>query len=195
MTCEDFERRLEGWLGEAPLAATERAACARHLAECPHCRELAELGALGLPGTAAIDPGPGFVEEVLARTSGLARVDEAPKVGSRGGRVGLWARLVRRPRFAWEAAYLLTLVLAPVVLWSGTPERTVALVGRAGRAGSVAVTTASRELTAGAAERAGSLGAAAGTELRTFGTRLASSLERGREDGPDDVNQEKGDTP
>ena len=102
---------------------------------------------------------------------------------------------MRRPRFAWEAAYVLTLVLAPVVLWSGTPERTVALVGRAGRAGSVAVTTASRELTAGAAERAGSLGAAAGTELRTFGTRLASSLERGREDGPDDPNPEKGDAP
>jgi len=206
MTCKDFERLLEAWLVEddssgSGLAGTERAACTRHLAGCPRCRELAELGALavtpvdGAGSAGSLDPGPGFVEAVLDRTSGAPRPAETPATGARGGWAGLWLRLVRRPRFAWEAAYVLTLVLAPAVLWSGASERTVALLGEAGRAGSVAVTTASQKLTTGAAERVGSLGAAAGTELRTFGTRLASSLEKGRESGPEDVNQKKGNAP
>ena len=202
MTCQDFERLLEAWLAEGDpsdaeglLTRAQRAACARHLAECRHCRELADLGALGIQGTAAVDPGPGFVEEILARTSGAAHRAEAPATHARGGWAGLWPRLVCRPRFAWEAAYLLTLLLAPLVLWAGAPEQTVALVSRAGRAGSAAVATAGRDLTANAADRVGSMGAAAGSELRTFGTRLASSLERGRDNGPKDPNPEKGNAP
>jgi len=189
MTCEDFERRLERWIGDAPLGAHERALGARHLAACPRCRDLVELAALAAGPVDSADPGPGFVEEVLARTVGARRRDRWAQIRS---------NLLRRPRFAWEVAYVLTLVLAPLVLWTGAPERTAALVGQAGRVGrigSVAVAAASRDLTAGAADRVGSLGTAAGTEARTFGTRIASSLERGRDEGPDDPNPEKGDAP
>jgi len=216
MTCEDFERRLEGWLGDEPLAPEARTACARHLASCSACRELVDLAVLAAePGDSA-EPGPGFVEGVLARTVGAPRLDRrpdrravdppapspaGPQPASARSRwtelrwTELWRSLVRRPRFAWEAAYVLTLVLAPVALWSSAPERTGELVARASRAGGAAVVTASQNLTEGAAERAGSLGAAASSELRTFGTHLASSLEKGRATGPDDLNPEKGDAP
>ncbi len=212
MRCRDFERHLAGWVGEG-LTAEDRSACERHLATCTGCRELAELAAFAAEPA---DPGPGFVEGVMARTVGArqaplsaaAASPEPPADASRAGRRGrrawsldlgkgadLWSRLVRRPRFALEAAYVLTLVLTPLVAWSGAPGRTLELVGRAGRMGSGAVMTASRGLTEGAAEQAGWLGTAAGAELRTFGTRLASSMERGRNDGPHDPNQKKGDAP
>ena len=200
---QDFERLLEAWLAEddasgSGLAGTERAACARHLDGCPRCRELAELGALGSQDSlaaAVVDPGPGFVEEILARTSGAPRPAAVPSADARGWWAGLWPRLVRRPRFAWEVAYVLTLVLAPLALWAGAPEQTVALVGRAGRAGrigSVAVAAASRDLTVGTADRAGSLGAAAGSSSEPSDAPCVLS-ERGREKGPEDLNQKKGD--
>lgn len=200
MTCSDFERHLDGWLADNGLAPVERAAFARHLEGCARCRELAELAALSAE---PVDPGPGFVDAVLARTVGAPAASARRARGASGARSdresgrwpGLWSRLVQRPRFALEAAYVLTLVVAPLVLWAGAPARAAELAGRAGRAGSVAVTTASRDLTAQVAERAGSLGAGAGDELRTFGTRVASSLERGREHGPNDPNAEKGDAP
>ena len=59
-----------------------------------------------------IDPGPAFTARVLAATSG-ARAAAAPAPWRRR-----WDALVARPRFALEAAYVLTVLL---VLLAGNP--------------------------------------------------------------------------
>jgi hypothetical protein len=56
-----------------------------------------------LPLLAEMDPGPGFTERVLMATS----QKPAPE-GWRARWAGVWSALVRRPRFAWEAAYIAT---------------------------------------------------------------------------------------
>jgi hypothetical protein len=57
----------------------------------------------GLPVLADMDPGPGFTERVLRATS-MTR----DPVGWRARASAGWRALVRRPRFAWEAAYVAT---------------------------------------------------------------------------------------
>jgi predicted anti-sigma-YlaC factor YlaD len=85
-----------------------------------HCAECAALGVAlirmqeDLPTLALADPGPGFTEEVLAATLPLS---------SRLARLGRrlrqqFERLTRRPRFAWEAAYVGAMIL---MLIFGTP--------------------------------------------------------------------------
>jgi hypothetical protein len=121
------------------------AAIADHLAACAACRAWAHaftagardadddeaftseillhgaLARLNLDPTgdvfADIDPGPAFTARVLAATT---RADVRGPLAWRM----LWLSLVRRPRFAFEAAYLLTLVF---VLVAGNP---LAAVGR-----------------------------------------------------------------
>ena len=56
-----------------------------------------------LPLLADMDPGAGFTERVLRATSRKP----APQ-GWRARVSGAWRALVRRPRFAWEAAYVAT---------------------------------------------------------------------------------------
>lgn len=201
-------------LVDGELSGGRRELIELHLASCPDCREL--HGALAGLATdlallAEVDPGPGFVDGVLERTVGAdravtrpgAREVRSPSAPARFRRwwAATWPALVRRPRFAWEAAYVLALVLTPLVASADLPERAADLAGRAGRAGAVTVASAAQGLAEGAggvAERAGSLGASADAELRTFRKRFASSLERGREDGPDasdDSNPTKGDAP
>lgn len=69
MHCRDFERRLAALLGDE-LPAAERAACARHLALCGACRELAEAAAAC--EATPIEPPADLVESVLAQTTGPA---------------------------------------------------------------------------------------------------------------------------
>lgn len=56
-----------------------------------------------LPSLAEMDPGPGFTARVLMATSWKP----APE-GWRARAAAVWQSLVRRPRFAWEAAYVAT---------------------------------------------------------------------------------------
>lgn len=192
-----------------------------HLASCPGCQELRRLLAEladDLPLLAEVDPGPDFVESVLERTVRADRPRSSAAAGAVAG-VGrdraswgtldrlrrwwaaTWPALVRRPRFALEAAYVLALVLTPLFAWAELPERAADLAGRAGRAGAVTVASAAQDLADRAeevADRAETLGASADAEIRTFQKRFASSLEKGREDGPadpDDSNPTKGDAP
>lgn len=192
---------------DGPLPEAEHALVELHLETCADCRALrSELEVLreDLPRLAEIDPGPGFVEGVLARTS-------HGRAGSPGRLVGWWRRLraatvpgpllprlVRRPRFAWEAAYVAVLLLTPLIASAGSPDAAAQAVARLGRAGGATVASAVRGVTEGTAERAGSVGAAAGTELRTFGTRFASSLQRAADERPavpDHPDDPKEDTP
>jgi anti-sigma factor RsiW len=78
-----------------------------HLASCPECRGLAavlmELNQ-SLPEMAALAPDERFVEDVIALTSG--RPAPVPVVRPRIDFREMWLRWIRRPRFAWEAAYV-----------------------------------------------------------------------------------------
>ncbi len=79
-----------------------------HLAHCRDCGSLAEtLAELRrvLPEMATLEPDAQFTADVLRVVSAGRR----PK--SRLDLSGWWYRLIRRPRFAWEAAYVGTLLL------------------------------------------------------------------------------------
>ena len=97
-------RELAGGHGEGTLDRIDEMLVAEHLEHCPDCTELvAVLDDLPakLPLLASLDPGPRFTEQVLARTS------RRPARAS----VGTWwrdvcGRLLRRPRLAWEVAYV-----------------------------------------------------------------------------------------
>ena len=56
-----------------------------------------------LPLLAEMDPGPGFAERVLLATSKNPAAE-----GWRARAAAAWWAMVRRPRFAWEAAYVAT---------------------------------------------------------------------------------------
>lgn len=119
-----------------------RPAVAGHLRACDACREFVDAFAEGerawlaepdegladaviartagveavvrdLPALGNLDPGPGFAERVLAAT---ARRPHAP--GWRTKLAASWWGMVRRPRFAWEAAYVATVCW---VLFFGNP--------------------------------------------------------------------------
>jgi len=208
-------------LVDGELLGERRELVELHLGFCPDCRELRgvlEDLAGDLVLLAEVDPGPDFVESVLERT---VRADRPRSLAGAEGVAGAgrdraaqvtparlrrwwkttWPALVRRPRFAWEAAYVLALVLTPLVASADLPERAADLAGRAGRAGAVTVADVAQgfaDRAGGVAEQAECLGESADAELRTFQKRVASSLERGRNDGPDDPddpNPTKGDAP
>jgi hypothetical protein len=92
---------------DVALERTDADLLAAHAARCADCRTFAAtLAAItaGLPALAESDPGPGFSAAVFARTS------RRPADPSRRDRWrAAWQRLVERPRFAWEAAYVVTL--------------------------------------------------------------------------------------
>lgn len=118
---------------DQPLPPFERRLVAAHLDRCRQCRAFAaELEALlaGLPELAALEPGPGFAERVWASTS---RRPSAARWADRLRRG--WDRWVRRPRFAWELAYAVTVcwVLAfggPVAAWEWSKSQVTTIAAR-----------------------------------------------------------------
>jgi hypothetical protein len=118
--------------GGEPGGGARRPDIAAHIRQCPACQDWVEAFAAGaqawasvaadgfteqvlirtsgveavlrdLPRLADMDPGPGFTERVLLATSKRPVAE-----GWRARAAGAWRTLVRRPRFAWEAAYLAT---------------------------------------------------------------------------------------
>lgn len=118
--------------GTAPEVWARLSDVAAHVRDCPSCRDWLDAFVAGdqawaglpaddfaaqviartagvdeverdLPLLADMDPGPGFAERVLMATS---RQPASERWRARA--VGAWWALVRRPRFAWEAAYLAT---------------------------------------------------------------------------------------
>jgi len=84
-----------------------------HLARCGECRSLAAVLAelaRDLPRLAEVRPDLDLVEGILAATLPAA-VRWRRRRRSWAER---WPRWVRRPRFAWEAAFVLTLVALPI---------------------------------------------------------------------------------
>jgi hypothetical protein len=106
------DRPAEGSGEELP--PVDRELLDLHLAGCGECRALAAvLAALAedLPRLAEVHPAPGFVEGVLTATLPAA---VRWRRRWRSVRLESWPRWVRRPRFAWEAAFVLTLVALPI---------------------------------------------------------------------------------
>lgn len=90
---------------------------ALHLAHCPRCAALARaLSALAsdLPAMAELAPGSGFVQGVLAASL-------PPAVRLRRWRRESWPQWVRRPRFALELAYAMTVFFVVLLSIPGTP--------------------------------------------------------------------------
>lgn len=92
---------------DSPPDASAATLVAGHLGRCEGCRAFAAAWSqvsLALPGLADLDPGLGFTAAVLARTSRRRPASWLDRVRAVG------TRLARRPRFAWEAAYVVTLI-------------------------------------------------------------------------------------
>lgn len=116
--CGSAVSRLCAW-SDGELDTVDTDLVAGHLRHCLECAGLARALArlqVELPRLAAVDPGPAFLESVLARTSRRARR------ASLGERIA--ARLVQlldRPRFALEAAFVATAILVVPMLAPGSP--------------------------------------------------------------------------
>ena len=116
--CSSAQQHLCDWI-DGDLGADEREMISLHIAHCPDCLALTlSLNLLKevLPGMATLDPGAHFIQEVLGATIG--RRSAARSAPSQMGWWKWWSRLIRRPRCAWEAAYVGALV---VLLTLGSP--------------------------------------------------------------------------
>ena len=115
--------------GEQAPGAFDAQLLEAHLEHCRTCASLAEAlqsAATVLPSLADVDPGAGFTARVLAATSRAAAGTLPARVG------GWWRQWLARPRFAFELAYVATLLLVivvgnPIAPLQAASERTVSL--------------------------------------------------------------------
>jgi anti-sigma factor RsiW len=110
--CDGARNRLCDYV-DGSLAELDAELVRLHLDGCRECEGLARALvslAAELPAMAEIEPDPAFVGDVLARTVPL-RKRFARRLEKLASIRELWPRVVNRPRFALEAAYVGTLVL------------------------------------------------------------------------------------
>ncbi len=128
--CRQGERQLNAFLAES-LDPQASELLQLHLDHCPACTGLAAALAQlehSLPRLATLDPGPGFVEAVLAATLPMS-------VRLRRWWFKTWPRWVHRPRFSAELAFVATLIVVLVfgMPWSpaaAMPGKVIELVQR-----------------------------------------------------------------
>jgi anti-sigma factor RsiW len=135
--CAGAQMRLAD-LVDGALPADDVRLVELHLEGCPRCAAL--RGALTwlaglLPQMARLEPDVDLAPVVARRIAALgAARRRAPRWAESAATIGgAWRRLLLRPRFAWEAAYvgLLTLVFlcgTPVSPFRGVPQRALAAV-------------------------------------------------------------------
>jgi anti-sigma factor RsiW len=107
--CAAAEEHLCQWV-DGDCSSEDQEIMALHLEHCSSCSAIAagvmELSDL-LPDMAQVDPGNDFTQDVLQATlHARPLIFPAPRLTSC---IEWWNRLIRRPRFAWEAAYIGTL--------------------------------------------------------------------------------------
>jgi anti-sigma factor RsiW len=139
-----------------------------HIKNCEACtalaRALEELSAT-LPRMAELDPGVPFTHRVLAATSRR----ELLRPSGREIFADWWKSVVRRPRFAWEAAYAGTLLIALLI---GNP----ALVSMAASAPLDEVRGKTRQVWTAAAEELTGLSEAAASGAAKAAGRLSQRV-------------------
>lgn len=117
-TCVSARERLVARV-DGELDALDVELVDGHLRKCTECAALVralEWAAQALPRFAEIDPGPAFLARVLARTS------RDPRRTPLGSRItAILARLLDRPRVAWEGAFVATVILCAPVLAPSSP--------------------------------------------------------------------------
>jgi hypothetical protein len=123
--CAGARERLADFADRA-LGEVDNELVRLHLERCPECTAVARVLvrlAVDLPLLAELDPGERFTAEVVAATrAGRERGDRwVVRVAT------AWQGLVRRPRFAWEGAYVATILF---VLVFGIPTAPFAGVSR-----------------------------------------------------------------
>jgi anti-sigma factor RsiW len=116
--CAQAVDRLSGWV-DGDLETVDTELVAGHVAHCGECNALARvLRAMraDLPELAEVRPDAAFLGDVLAATlraepilPWVARLD------------GWFAKLMQRPRIAWEGAFLATACLLLLVAFPGSP--------------------------------------------------------------------------
>ena len=126
--CGEASEYLCAWI-DRDLPEGDYEIISLHLNHCPHCRALttalAELKR-ELPDMAAIEPDSRFLEDALEAIRQARIAPGKRRLHSRAR--AWWCRLARRPRFAWEAAYVGALVLFLIL---GNPFIRQAYVPRA----------------------------------------------------------------
>jgi len=123
--------RAQGFLADlvdGVLGAEDTVLVQSHLEFCARCTGL--HGALQwlaheLPAMAEIDPGPAFTRAVVAKTAPPVPSHARREASWRTAAAEWWNRMVARPRFAWEAAYVALLVLVALFGTSVSPFRSV----------------------------------------------------------------------
>jgi predicted anti-sigma-YlaC factor YlaD len=123
------DRASEGLcdLVDGRAAAVDVELIGMHVSNCEACSTLSNVLtelATDLPALAEMNPGERFTAEVLART--LPRGEDRPNWIEQ--LVQGWNRLIRRPRFALEGAYVMTLLMlvilgVPGALLAGAPGK------------------------------------------------------------------------
>jgi hypothetical protein len=118
-TCDSARRLLCGYVDEE-LEQIDAELAVMHLQSCLDCaalsRTLTGLAA-DLPLLAEMAPDDSFVADVLARTLPL----RAPASHWIDKLANSWKELLRRPRFAWEGAYVGAFIFALIFVTPGSP--------------------------------------------------------------------------
>jgi hypothetical protein len=107
--CAHVESSLWDFI-EGELSTEDSHLISLHLENCAECRSVAEdlvLIQQELPAMAEIDPGESFTQEVISGTSRVRPYRSVLRAGFRAW----WDRMVQRPRFSLEVAYVGALVL------------------------------------------------------------------------------------
>jgi hypothetical protein len=107
--CPRVEESLCSYVDEE-LNAEDSQLISAHLDSCPSCRALADGLVMmngELPLLAEVEPDAGFARSVLEATSRWRPFRPSPRTRF----LTWWNRLIQRPRFSFEAAYVGTLVL------------------------------------------------------------------------------------
>jgi len=123
--CERAQGLLVDFV-DAALGADDASLVRTHVEHCARCSALRRALVWlekELPELATMDPGPAFTREVVLAT---VKAPGAPRRPAwHEAFTGVWRRLVARPRFAWEAAYVGLLILVALFGTSISPFRAV----------------------------------------------------------------------
>jgi len=130
-SCRSAHRRLCDHV-DGVLDAVDDELLRPHLNDCPECAGLAlslVRMKIDLPALAELQPDGRFLADVLARTTARERFTPGWAARLAEG----WQRLLQRPRFAFEGAYLGSIILvmlfgSPTSPLAGVPQRALDLV-------------------------------------------------------------------